>query len=157
MLNKLPENNSGFLAYRTTAQSIPHGGSAFTTVIYSTEVYDLLDEYDHTTGVFTSKYGGTYVCNWSALLTSVSWTVNELFLLCLSINGGFLAAGDCIAGQRWECMEATAEFASSNGSCSIHLDAGDTLSAGAYQTQGGPVNLYASGQYNYFSVHQIGP
>jgi hypothetical protein len=157
MLSKLPENNSGFLAYRNTAQSMSHGGSSFTDVIYDTEVYDLLGEYNSTTGIFTAKYDGTYACCWSVMSVSTSWTVNELFIACLSINGGFLADGDCIAGLRWEAMESITAYAPSNGSCSIRISAGDTLNVGVYQTQGAAVNLFADGQYNFFSVHKIGP
>ena len=158
MLDKLPENNSGFLAYRTTTQSIPTGGSVLTDMVFSTEVYDLLGEYDHTTGIFTARDEGTYICCWGGLLASSTWAVGEVYQTNLSINDGDYWGGvPPITGQRWSCMESvSSHYPTSVGSCSVHLNAGDNLRIGVYQTQGAAVNTYAAGQYNFFAVHKVG-
>jgi hypothetical protein len=61
---------SAFLATRTTAQDIPHGGD--TTLVFNQEYFDEADEYDPSTGVFTPKTSGFYEvgCSWEADVSS---------------------------------------------------------------------------------------
>jgi len=146
------EAQSGFSAYRAAAQSIP--SSVLTTVIFSTEVYDTLGEYDHATGIFTATQAGTYLCTWIVQLTSAAWTDNEFFVTeCLKNN--LVTAGNIVRGMFTYQQGSDTNGKVSKGSHIFKLSIGDTLRIKAHHDQGAAVNTSAAPNGNAFAVQKI--
>ena len=143
---------SGFSAYRAAAQSIANETGS--VLIFSTEVYDTLGEYDNTTGIFTATVAGTYQCNWSVGLTTATYEIGE-FMYTHILKNNLTTVGNSYYGQITRCEAAVTQGISSVGSCIFQLAIGDTLRVLAVHNQGAAVNCSTNGRHNYFQVQKI--
>jgi hypothetical protein len=128
--------------------------ASYTDVIFETEIYDVSNEYDHTTGIFTATEGGKYQCSWGLLTEDVSWTVGEICHTSLVKNNS-TTLGNQFFGHRWAAQASVTEGASSQGSVDVILAASDTLRIKAYHNQGASINTVGVGAYCYFTVHKF--
>ncbi len=135
-------------ATRATAQSMANG--AFTKVIFNTEVFDNLAEYDNTTGVFTATYTGYYQVNAAALSANVTWGAGEVWIIGLHKNGVIYSNG-----SRMIASAVITSQLSSNYSDIVYLVATDYIDMRIFQNQGAAVNIHNDATYNYFSVHRL--
>ncbi len=133
---------------RATAQSMAN--NTFTKVIFNTEVFDNLGEYDHTTGVFTATNAGYYQVNASTMSASVAWDALEVWNTNLYKNGALYSRGyfNQISASGTSIRQSTL-------SDLIYLTAGQFIDIRVYQTQGAAVNINANATFNYFSVHRL--
>lgn len=138
---------------RETTQSIPNTG--FHDVIFDIKVFDLLDEYDISTGIFTPKKDGLYICAWGALANLTSWSVGEVFLASLCKND-LIADGNCFYGTRFEFQSSISQYGHSIGCTTISLIVGDNLRIKASQNSSSTITLGPYGDYNFFHILRIG-
>lgn len=143
---------SGFAAMRADVQDVPDDTP--TTVVFSTEHYDIADEYNYGNGIFTPNYNGYYQCNWSTILDSVAWTTGEQFTSSL-VKNDTLAEGTAWSAFWIPWVDGTYKAVAA-GSNVVYLAAADTLRVQVHQNTGGLVQLDNDGKYNFFSVHRIG-
>jgi hypothetical protein len=141
---------SGFAAYRNTSYECTN--SSYTTIPFDTEEYDISSEYA-TTGIFTAAEAGYYTASWGVLSGSYAWDAGEVFYAGLSKNDS-TAVGSWWAGSGTRAQTGYTGYASSVGSKTVKLAAGNTLRIKVYQDRGASTYLQASGVYNYFSVQK---
>jgi hypothetical protein len=150
-----PPYVSGFFAYRDTAQQMLD--RTWEVVKFLTVVYDIHDEYDTSTGLFTAKKEGHYLCDWSVTSENATFTDGETWTANLVKNGATNpSVGNIFHGFRVAAQGTQTIYATSNGSVVIPLDAADTVAVELYHIQDGTLYTHASGHYNYFSVRKIG-
>jgi len=119
-------------AIRTTNQAISTG--TITTVIFDTEVADILGEYDNSTGIFTAKNDGIYSVNtqilWEAADAGYSYNV-------MIYSNGVNVMDNYI--DRWNgyayCMPASA---------SVKITAGQTIKIQVVHYRGSNENVYGA-------------
>lgn len=75
--------SSCFSAYRSSSQAI--AATTFTTIVFNTELFDDLSEYDTATGVFTAQQAGTY--NFTASIVAAAMTSPMDRVMALYVNG----------------------------------------------------------------------
>lgn len=128
---------SAFLAYSDTAQDIPNGGGR---IVFEDEQYDLADEYDPATGVFSPGAAGRY-----AFSCQVTWDISALdqesnFEAGLFVNG-VERVYDGHYGEGRYATRAVHGF--------LSLAAGDAVHCGALQLDLGvqALNPYARNVY----------
>lgn len=136
-------------ANRATAQSVPNGVK--TTILYDTEVQDVLSEYDTSTGVFTAKYAGSYTLCAGVLLTSAAWSSGEYIMLCISIN----STVSTINGPRSIAWSSDTVYLSNSITRKVILDAGDSVEIQVLQNQGAAVDIYANAGYNWLTIDRL--
>ncbi len=135
-------------ATRATAQSMANG--VFTKVIFNTEVFDNLGEYDNTTGVFTAIYTGYYQVNASAMSANIAWAAGQIWQCALFLNGT-----EYSNGYFNEITASNTTLLHSTLSDIIYLTAGQSIDIRVYQDQGAPVNIHNSADYNFFAIHRL--
>ena len=135
-------------ATRATTQSIPD--STFTTLVFSTEVYDNLGEYNHTTGVFTAINAGYYQVNAFSLSAGAVWATNKVWYLSLYKDGALYSHGS----RKSSDVTVTENF-DSMFSDQIYLTAGQYIDIRVWHNQGAAVNTLGDAAWNYFSVHRL--
>lgn len=146
-------SQSGFSAYLTTT-AVSCADSAYTTIVFDTEIYDTQAEHVLATGIFTATKAGKYVCAWNINSASVAWAVGEFWRASLVKNSSNTD------GNQWnghlDLAQAAYTGVKSSGNVAIvSLAVGDTLEIQVYQTQGGAVNTGVVGPDNYFTVTKI--
>lgn len=122
-----------------------------TTLIFNVEDCDTLDEYDHTTGVFTAKYAGSYSIAASILTsTTVSWDSAKRITLSLMKNG-------VPVFQKYSKAQATftgglpAQVLST-----VQLESEDTLEVSANMLiNGDSLQLIANSVYNRLVIDRL--
>lgn len=135
---------------RGTTQSIPE--TVATTYIYNEVDYDILSEFNASTGVFTPQNDGVYVVS-ASITSEESWTAGEKCILELHVNG---VLKDYLATVYAEVTGAL--NAHVHGSCTVSLSAGDTLEVQMYHDRGIALNTLPNGpsmtdgQYNYITI-----
>ncbi len=135
-------------ALRATAQSIDNNSA--TIVIYNTEVFDNLGEYDHATGVFTAINAGYYQVNAAVVSASAAWDAGEVWVIGIFKNGSLYSYGDYNTADA-----AITALRHSMISDIIYLAETEYIDMRVYHNQGAAVNTLASAPYNYFSVHRL--
>jgi hypothetical protein len=116
---------SAFRAFRTTAQNIPHGTP--TKLVFDSELFDLANEYNPTTGFFTAASAGTYLVHCAMWLISPAGA-GPVWAITVDKNGTQLASSD------WQSAAAKGFTPAIDGL--IHLNAGDQISCVLYQDTG---------------------
>lgn len=134
---------SAFKAERTTSLSVPS-----TTVVFldfDDELFDLGDEYDPATGVFTAANAGIYLIQ-CASETQVPATGGQIYASFIVKNGVELFGVD---------VQATPQtFVSSVATAVETLDAGDEVECAYFQTSGQSVALFTD-RRAHFSVVRV--
>jgi hypothetical protein len=151
-----PPYTSGFYADRATAQSILD--LTWTVIVFNNSVYDLHGEYSTSTGIFTAKKEGYYLCNWRVTSENTTYSsTSRLWLAALAKNNAVSPdPGNFFCGFRFAPHNSQTVYAVSMGSVIVDLDASDTLRVKLLHNVGSPVNTHASAHYNCFSVRRIG-
>lgn len=116
---------SAFRAVRTLNQSIPHATP--TKLVFDSELFDLANEYDPATGVFTAASAGTYSVHCALWLIAPNGA-GPVWAMTVERNGTQLVGAD------WQSAAAKGFTPTVDGL--VHLDAGDKLSCVAYQDTG---------------------
>lgn len=135
-------------ATTATLQAIPH--NVPTTVIFDTEEYDVLNEFNPATGVFTATYAGYYQFNGSVMSASAAWDGTEYWEASLYKNGTIYARG-----HRAVMAATQTTTYLSQVTASMYLAAGDTIDMRIFQNSGDPVNITADASGTFLSVAQI--
>lgn len=137
---------------RGTSQTIPQ--NVATTYVYNEVDYDILNEWDAGTGVFTATVSGVY--NISASVTAEeSWTVGEKIIMELHVNGILHSYLATVYAQVTGSLNSHIQ-----GSTEIFLAAGATLNIEIFHDRGVPLDTLANGpsmtdgQYNYITIEQ---
>ncbi len=137
-------------ARATSAAAQSMANVVFTKVIFNTEVFDNLGEYDDSTGAFTATYAGYYQVNAAVLSANVAWAAVEIWQIALFKNGTEYSNGyfnqiaAAVTSQRHSILSDI-----------IYLTAGQSIDIRVYHNQGASVNTHTSADYNYFSVHRL--
>jgi hypothetical protein len=146
----LTGGNSAFshVHAQTTTESIPSGSD--TTVVYDTESYDDLGEYNNTTGIFTAKYAGRYIVSCGIYFpTTSSWSAGNQVVLIIEKQGTSIYRAQKHA-------ERSASYRlGKNLSGTVELAVGETIQISAYQNSGSTLSVEASGNYNYITIDRI--
>ena len=133
---------------RETVQSMT--ANTWVAILFATENYDNLGEYNTTNGRFTATEAGYYQVSWSTLLEQTAWALGDVWHTAIYKNGVIH-----IIGLRNEVQAAHTGYLTSSGSDVVYLAAGDYIQIFGHVTHSAAVNLYPSGIYNYFSVHRL--
>jgi len=99
-----------------------------TTLVYNTELWDNLGEYDTGTGVFTAKTGGIYQVNAISRWNNTNNTREYRIGTSTTGSGGFMV-------EEW--VSGTWGRYNQNSSALIKLNAGETISIWVSQNSGG--------------------
>jgi hypothetical protein len=135
-------------ATRFTAQAIPSG--AETLMIFPTEVYDSLGEYNPATGIFTALVGGYYRVSASMLYNSSSWTAGTLCQIALHRNGTVVSQG-----SRPLMETAITQFFGASINDTVLLTAGQTLEIRLYHTRGASTDTIGDSAWNYLVIDRL--
>ena len=134
--------------YRNAAQSLTTNTNNI--ILYDTETFDNLDEYNTSNGRFTAKEEGYYSV--SALATSTAMTLETLEIWMASIykngllyNNGYRNTAEATVSIRW----------TSQINDLVYLDVGDYVQIGVYHNQDASVNTQADTLTNYLSIHKL--
>jgi hypothetical protein len=135
-------------------------GNASTTIVYDTEVNDVLGEYDPATGIFTAAKTGYYNVTASAILAAHTFAATQSAnaqLVLLKNTSTFVGLGSF-----YQLMDLAGTNSYSGGSMFssvLHLTAGDTLKVQLSQNNGPgtAINLATThgGSYNFFTVDRL--
>jgi len=102
---------------------------------------------------FTAPIHGFYNINVGVLLSdNAAWDVDEIAYLMVCKNGAVDSYLD-----RFECdsSDQAALTVPLNGSADIELNKGDYIDIRCYQGSGANINLIATAEWNYISIHRI--
>ncbi len=122
----------GFLAYRTTNQTIASG--AYAVVTWSADQNDLGQNFDHSTGVFTAPVTGWYVM-------SVSLVVSEA-------NSGYTRINERLNGTNASILDSANNheaFRPLVGSRVRYLSAGHTWAVAIFHNKGSNMTVRGTG------------
>lgn len=133
-------------ATRATAQSVNGTPAA---IVFNTESYDVLSEYNASTGLFTAIADGYYAISSQVAIQSQALGAGANFQIYIYINNSIYALGSF---HRTEAS-VTTELNSSVATCTSLL-AGDTVSIFG-STSGATYNTNTNAQYNYLSIDRL--
>lgn len=135
-----------------TGQSIPN--ATVTTVEYDTEVYDQLGEYNPATFTFTAKAAGVYlVCAGVRFEATGAFTGEER--AALMVYGGTTLYSYLDRQDQLDVATSTTGVVMLNGTDTIHVSAGGTITVRVYQNSGGALALAAGEEYNRLAIHRL--
>jgi len=124
---------SAFSANTNGSFNQPLDGT-LTKVFFQNEIFDLADEYDPSTSVFTPKHSGVYLLNPYLVFTPNNINVNYQVRVQIRVNGTTIVADDEFTG-------GGSFFALATGVTSIvHLNAGDRVEVFASSTVQGVIS-----------------
>ena len=136
-------------ARRGTTQSINNASA--TTVIFATEDYDTLAEYDNATGIATIVKAGYYRISSQVSSESVAWDSGEIWQASIYVNGTVVAEGSLASTPS---ATVTKTMTSSVDDERL-LAASDTVDVRVYHSQGAAVNVVGNANYNRLSISRI--
>lgn len=142
---------SAVRATRTVAQDISQ--NVDTTIVWDTEDFDTLGEYNPGTGVFTAKHTGKYRVTATASTKQFAWVAGTQFFLRLLVNGSVVAVGT----RDFKNASGSAQ-ASSVLSTTVNLTVGSTIAVTGRtdRTADADANeISASGISNHLSIERI--
>ena len=135
-------------ATRGTEQAIPN--AIRTKVIYDTEVYDGLGEYDPTNARFTAKNNGWYHVSVSILFKDANWPANKVASFFIYKNGSLYSVL-----ARFVIFAAISNAIHLLGSDDVYLNKNDYIEIYAIQDSGATKYIRNSAIENYFSIHRF--
>lgn len=135
--------NATVAFYATTTQSCAN--SALTTITTYSEVDDLGDDFNPTTGVFTAPYDGFYHIDVATGFTDMTSSADGRIIVDLLLNGSLLAEG-------MNTGQTTSQDPIAQLSISCSLTSGDELKLRVTNHTGGTENLSNS----FFSGFLVG-
>ena len=137
-------------ATSASGQSIPNNTP--TTVVFGTEVYDTMSEYNPATGIFTALEAGYYLISGAMVLTADAPTAGDRLSISIYLNGSI----SCV-GQLNIANSTTSQSLNSKVSATLHLAANDqvTLNAAQVDAATNPRTMIASGLDNWFCVDRL--
>ena len=133
---------SGCYAYRATNQSVTYDA---TLVELDTELYDVANEFNTSTHLFTATNAGYYVVSQGVNFVGVSLKYVESFCYQNTAARGF-------AYCQAHCSSANGIMA--NGSACVYLSAGETVGMYVIQNLANPRNLIGA-LYTFMSIYRI--
>jgi len=149
IINYISYGLSKVRATRATAQTIPNATS--TKFIFNTEVYDVLNEYDPSTGVFTAKNNGWYHVQVMVLYNPVTWNAGKGGSMDLRKNG------DAYSVLSYHKVDAQInKFWAINGGDDIYLNKNDYIEIYVYQDSGSSVTNNGDANFNHLSIYRFG-
>ena len=136
-------------AARATSQDMV--ASTETTVIFTTEVSDILSEYNNATGVFTAIYAGKYLINSMVVVGSRAWGSGEYVRIHLLKNGTVVRKGSVIRPASFT------GYVHAFISTTILLAAADTIEVAVYQNSDADTGLLAkvTADNNWLTIDRI--
>lgn len=149
--NQISQTRSYAYALNTSGQTIAATGSLI-TLIYNDEYQDNLDEYNPTTGIFTSKNGGVYLVTWSALPDSHTWYSSDQFTTSLLVNDTDSLSTRYIGFRNEMFLTSHTGYAQSNFSVIVKIDSGDNLRIKIVNTGSSSVTMRSSGLSNCLTI-----
>lgn len=139
----------GFSAYLSTDFNIPTGSTQ--TLPINTEQYDLSNNFNTTTNLFTAPLNGIYHFDGTVTWSSLTATSGGFLLELYGTSPSFTIS------QHSKEISATNVFSTSTISADVKLNAGQTVKLTAFQDS--PISLTIKGSYNdytcVFSGHLI--
>ena len=133
---------SGCYAYRATNQSVTYDA---TLVELDTELYDVANEFNTSTHLFTATNAGYYVVSQGINFVGVSLKYVESYCYQNTAARGF-------AYCQAHCSSASGIMA--NGSACVYLSAGETVGMYVIQNLANPRNLIGA-LYTFMSIYRI--
>lgn len=126
-------------------------GASATPVIFDTEQYDTLSEYNSGTGVFTAIASGYYI-------TIASLALNKLAIGGAPVLGlQIYKNGSVVTSVQEPLPSALQGFITTNITTILKLDPGDTVRVTATITVNTETQVGAGGTYNTFlAIHRLG-
>lgn len=122
-----------------------------TTIIFDNEVTDTLGEYDHTTGIFTAIYAGTYLIN-----SCIAYSITSVWVIADSIKA-FIDVNDAPIVQTYALAPYSSTYRQSALPISTvyTLSAGDNIRIKSRQSAAGNRSLDNSVDFNFLSIDRI--
>lgn len=122
-----------------------------TVLVFNTEDWDNLGEYNTSTGRFTPGKAGYYVVFASMLTGSYYWGVGTIAAISIYKNGGLY-----VRGNRWVSQNASIpQYVPARVYATVYLNgAGDYIDIRGYQTIG-DISTIADGTYNFLDIHRL--
>ncbi len=128
-------------------QSIASG--SFIKVKYDLEIFDGLNEYDESTGIFTAKYSGWYFVDVKLLFGSASWNAEQLASLAIFKNGSEYSHLNYVV------VEANiTKYLDVLGSDSVYLTKNDYIEIYIYQNRGSNLDIIG-GKDSHLSIFRF--
>ncbi len=135
-------------ATRATAQTINSG--ADTILIFSTQVFDSLNEYDPATGRTTVASAGYYRVEAAVLFEQFAAAVGNIWQIALYKNGSIVSQGARPVAETTLFSYRHVMIADT-----ILLAAGDIIDVRVFQNTGAARTTFAGAVWNYINVHRI--
>lgn len=134
---------------RGSAQTL--APSTIIVVQYNTEEYDNLNEYDNVTNYrFAPGAAGYYIICASILIASIAWVAGNELLLDIYVNGSQHSRIG-----RFKVQANFTGYVEVHGTDILDLTASDYLDIRVSHNNSSSINLYASGIYNFLSIHRL--
>lgn len=122
------------------------------TIIFGTEDFDSLGEYDPSTGIFTATKAGIYQVSAAIFCDSLSYNLGNSVQVVLQKNG----SGAHAYGHRAFAPSTASWYLTSSLSTNVQLAVGDTLRVKvSHDRAAGNVSLFADAAGNYFCIDRI--
>jgi hypothetical protein len=133
---------------RTGAQTVG-STSAYSTFVYNTKVFDVYDEFDTSTGVFTAKRSGKYMFNASMLWADASWSAGHIF-------GIGIRKGSVLQCETFKEVEQTqSAYQTAAVTCSVDVQVGEQFNVGIFQVSGTNKDTYLNTLQNWFEIYRF--
>lgn len=136
-------------AYSSLAQTF---GNSPTTVIFGTETYDTLSEFDTSTGVFTALASGGYIVGYNITMETSGSNARDIAVDIQKNSTSYSLQEFPINGMSL----STDSYQTANGMAIVTLAEGDTIRIRAYHGGSQTHKTLASSIYTYVFIHRIG-
>ena len=134
-----------FRGYRSSNQSIPNNTE--TIVVYNAEEYDIGNNFNTTTGLFTAPVDGIYIFDANVIYDNVSWAAGEIGYMYFKKNGSTAVAIPFRHVQPYTRSHPLLMHIT----CQLELVATDTIEVIAFHNTGAGLNVGGNNYYDWFS------
>lgn len=135
-------------AGRSTLQSVPDATD--TIIIFNSESYDKLSEFNTTTGGFTALYAGLYSISSFVTFEGVAWSSGKLLILNILVDSVVTARG-----HRNHIWGSDARQMTTFVSTTLELSAGEVVTIQVYQNRGSATNIYNDAARTYLAIDRL--